>query len=297
MAGRRLDVSPVTVYRQLAGDPISFGDMFESGHLIDIFVQSDTSALGGAPMPRGLADKIAGALSLELEGSEPMVPLYSPAIPPRREQTDVLGQGTTMKAGAPVRAILLSDSCAVDSALAVEREARRAHGRLLFAPIIPATPEQVERLRARSVFGRFPLPGTGSFDGGIADLARCFMVDVRAIEVDDCIMGLTEEAAEDLEVAWHAYALRRGPLVTEHNLAKLAPMLAGDASDAPDPDEALEMIGQALNAARRLEVSLGVAADAPRLDADSLDGLVAELTALGDAARLARERLARTRPT
>jgi hypothetical protein len=85
--------------------------------------------------------------------------------------------------------------------------------------------------------------------------------------------------------------------VTEHNLAELAPMLAGDASDAPDPDEALETIGQALNAARRLEVSLGVAADSPRLDADSLDGLVVELTALGDAARSAQERLARTRPT
>jgi hypothetical protein len=297
VAWRRLDVPALIVYRDPGDDAISFGDIFESVHLIDIFVRSDASALGGGPMPRGAAEKVARQMNLELAGGD--IAMYTPALKQRPEQWYVLGQGATMKLDAPIRAILLSDSCAVDKALGINRDGGgRTQGRLLFAPVVPATAAQLERLLDVPIFGRFPLRKEGSFAGAVAELARCFMVDVRDVEVKDRLLGLTEDAAEDLEVAWNAYALRRGPLVTEHNLAKLAAMLAGDASDAPDQDEAVEMIEQALFVAWRLEGgSLRAAADSPQLDADKLDQLVADLTELEEAARTAHERLSHARLT
>jgi hypothetical protein len=244
-------------------------------------------------MPRPLAEKIAKAVGLQLTGPEQSIALYTPAIPQRREQADVLSQGTTMKLDAPVRAILLSDSCAVDSALAVEREARSAHGRLLFAPIMPAQPERLERLLATPVFGRFPLLSTGDFDGGVADLGRCFMVDVRAIDAGDRILGLADESAEALEIAWHAYALRRGPLATQDKLQKLASRLV---SDDGDGSELVEMIEETLAVAWRLEGgSLRTALESAPLVPEQLDRLIADLAEIEQAAREARERLSSAR--
>jgi hypothetical protein len=137
-----LDVPALIVYTDPGDDPISFGDIFESVHLIDIFVRSDASALGGGPMPRGAAEKVARQMNLELAGGD--IAMYTPALEQRPEQWYVLGQGATMKLDAPIRAILLSDSCAVDKALGINRDGGgRTQGRLLFAPVVPVTDAQL----------------------------------------------------------------------------------------------------------------------------------------------------------
>ncbi len=284
------------MYRDPGDNPISFGDIFESVHLIDIHVGSDASALGGGPMPRRAAERIAEHNNLELTDSGDMIPVYTPAMKQHPEKFHVLGRGSTMKLDAPIRAILLTDSCAVDTALTVDRRGRRAQGRLLFAPVVLTDDAHLKRLIEKPVFGRFPLPKAEIFDGAIAELNRCFMVDVRDVSLDDRILGLTEEASEELEVAWNAYALRRGPLVTERNVAKLASIIAGGSSDPSEPDGPAEMIGEALNVAWRLEGgSLRAAAESQQLDTETIDQLIADLVELEAATRKARERLSRVR--
>jgi hypothetical protein len=280
------------VYRDPSDSRISFGDIFESAHLIDVFVQSGTCPVGGAEMPRPLANKIAGAVGFDIPGDQEMIPFYTPVIPLRREQYDVLSQGTTMKE-PPVRAILLSDNCAVDSVLLVDRAKRRARGRLLFAPILVADAARIKSLQVHAAFGKFPLPerehekdGDIEFDGGVVDLARCFMADGRAVEKDTRVLGLTDEAAEDLEIAWHAYALRRGPLTTTHNVNKLAQQLGG-----VDAGNRVEKIEATLALAWRLEGSLRAAANSRVHDPANTDTLATDLENLSQAASEARERL------
>ena len=284
------------VYRDPGKDPISFGDIFESDHLIDVYVASDASPLGGGPMPRKSAEKIADHNNLELTDFGDMIPVYTPAMEQHPDRFHVLGRGSNMKLEAPNRAILLTDSCAIDTALVVDRKGRRKRGRLLFAPVAPAKVGEVDGLVEQPVFGRFPLAKNKVFkDGAIAELRYCFMVDVRDVNDDDRILALTEEAAEDLEVAWNAYALRRGPLATEHNAAKLRAILAGNA-DLSELEDLAEMIGEALNVAWRLEGCLADAAESPPLNPEQVDQLTANLKELEEAARLAHERLSSTQP-
>ena len=108
-----------------------------------------------------------------------------------------------MKHQAPNRAILLTDSCAVDTALTVDREGRRMRGRIQFAPVIPASDDaEIEALLTQPVYGRFPLPVCDTFEhGAVAELRYCFMADVRDVRANDRILALTADALEELEVA------------------------------------------------------------------------------------------------
>ena len=174
-------------------------------------------------MPRTAAEKISKAVNRPLADPGENVPMYTPALPQRQEDFHVLAfAGATMKGDEPMRAILLSDSCAIDTALGLER-GRRPQGRLLFAPIVPATKETVEALDDEPLFGRFPLEAApGKLGWATAELRDCFMVDARDVRIEDRILTLNAEAAADLEVSWDACALRRGPLAVSHNIAKLA---------------------------------------------------------------------------
>jgi hypothetical protein len=159
---------------------------------------------------------------------------------------------------------------------------------------MPADSERIRELQERAAFGRFPLIMDGDFDGGVVDLARCFMADGRAVSKEDRILGLTDEASENLEIAWNAYVLRRGPLATRHNLNKLASRLA--AGGDTDGREYVEKIEAALALAWRVEGgSLRDALDSAELVPDKLDHLIADLAELEKAAREAHERLSKTR--
>jgi hypothetical protein len=299
MARRRHHAPALAVYRDPDEDPISFGDIFEGEHLIDVHAKLETRPLGGGDTPRITTERILKKFNRDLTGSGDPVPVYSPALPPLKESFHALAfGGDRMKDDGPLRAILISDSCIVDTALGGER-GRRPQGRLLFAPVVTATEAQITKLQERRVFGRFPLPKDTElhFDGGVAELRDCFMVDARDVRASDRILTLSDEAAEDLEAAWDASAMRRGPHVVEHNVAKLARSLAGD-EDVSDADvEVVETIAQTLIAAWRLEGGLlRAAADAQEPDAEALQQIVAELKELEESARLAHERLARRIP-
>lgn len=287
--------SALTVYRE-PDERISFGDIFESECLIDVYVAGDTRALGGGPMNRKAAEKIAKHNNLELTDHGDTLAVYTPAMKQHPDRFHVLGRGSNMKHESPNRAILLSDSCAADTALAVDRKGRRRHGRLLFAPVISAADDnEVERLLMPPVFGRFPLAKCTVFEhGAVAELRYCFMVDVQDVRADARILALTNEAAEDLEVAWSAYALRRGPLTTERNVEKLATIVAGDSDSRIGGLP--ELIGEAINIAWRLEGDLADVAETASLDHEKVAQLASDLREMAEAARTAHERLASARP-
>lgn len=280
------------MYRDPDEDPISFGDIFESEHLIDVYAAGETRALGGGPMDRRAAKKIAEQNNREFTDLQSeQVPLYTPAMAQHPDSFDVLARGSNMKLEAPNRAILLADSCAVDTALVRDREGRRKRGRVLFAPVVPAEEGEVERLTEHPQYGRFPLASCETFEhGAIAELRYCFMFDVRVVNEDDRILALDDEALEDLEVAFTAHALRRGPLATERNVERLAAIVAAE-SDPSKLEGLAETIGEVLNIAWRLEGSMNDAAESPPLDPEKLDRLAADLHELEEAARAARERL------
>lgn len=244
-------------------------------------------------MPRTAAEKISKAVNRPLADPGENVPMYTPALPQRQEDFHVLAfAGATMKGDEPMRAILLSDSCAIDTALGLER-GRRPQGRLLFAPIVPATKETVEALDDEPLFGRFPLEAApGKLGWATAELRDCFMVDARDVRIEDRILTLNAEAAADLEVSWDACALRRGPLAVSHNIAKLASALAGEGGDPEEQAKAVEKIEEMLLIAWRLEGGLlRAVADAPTPDRAALEQIVDELKKLEEAARAAHERL------
>jgi len=293
MARWRHHAPALTVYR-VPGDPISFGDIFEGEHLIDVYAKLETRPLGGGDTPRITTERILKKFNRPLTGSSEAVPVYSPALPPLKESFHALAfGGDRIKQDGPLRAILLSDGCAIDTALGIER-GRRPQGRLLFAPIGSANDAEIAKLEERPLFGRFPLPKDPKlFDGGIAELRDCFMVDARDVHTQHRILTLSPEAADDLEAAWDACALRRGPHVVEHNIAKLAQALAGEEGNAGDQADVVEMIARTLISAWRLEGGLlRAAADAPKPDTEALQQIVDELKELEESAHAAHERLA-----
>jgi len=296
------------VYRD-PGEEISFGDIFESDHLIDVYAAGDTRALGGGPMPRGGAERLAAAVNRELSDAESellpvyspklvltdtdseLLPVYSPTVDQHADKHHALAHASNMKLQAPTRAILLTDSCAVDTALVVGRSRRRKRGRLLFAPVVPAAEGDVERLTDMPTFGRFPLAACDTFEhGAIAELRYCFNVDVAELRADDRILALTDDATEDLEVAWAAQTLRRGPLATERNAERLTERL--QTLSYGDPQGTAEAISQAVDVAWLLESHLDAASDAAsELTSETIQNLDAVLRRLEDAACEARRRL------
>ena len=271
---------------------ISFGDIFQSDHLIDVHVGAEARALGGKPLQRTTVAKIARGNNLELIDSGDPLPVLSPAMSQHPDSFAVLARGSNMKHPGPNRAILLADSCAADTALVVDRQGRRSRGRLLFAPVVvPGPDDDIERLADQPVFGRFPLAKLDAVfpDGAIVELRYCFMADVRDIHAVDRILALTKVAAEDLEVAWSAVALRRGPLATGHVLRKLAEITDGD---PPASERPARMLKDVMNVAWRIEGgSLADAAESPALDPDKVARLIADLEDLENAARAARDAL------
>jgi hypothetical protein len=265
------------VYAEPATE-ISFGDIFESSFLFDVHLRYDAVQLGS----RTASLKHGGGLA------------YSATYAGDRQY--VLGRG------GPFRAILMTDNCAVDTALGqrlgstdVEVPQAKPKGRLLFAPLTDAKPEEVET----ATFGRFPIPEEPEFrPAQIAELRRCFMVDSRDIAEhrNARIARLSEALADDLEVRWNAFAVRRGPLAAARNADKLVGLLARSRGHEDEPLEQEALAGQsivdALVAVWRLEggclENVGNAFDR-RLDGmDAVNELEANLE---EASRLAKAAL------
>lgn len=254
---------------------VSFGDIFDLEFLHDVYVRGDAVVLGSRALKGG--------------GES-----FSESFPNPKW---VLAHGGSCKA------ILITDNCAVDTALGQDREGGKAKGRLLFAPV-SAIEESELPLRT---FGRFALPTwDGEWAAGAADLRRCFMVDARDVAAyrDARKASLDLELAEELEVKWSAFASRRGPLTSARNAEKLAEVLSrvnGDSS-LGDGDIAVGYaVAEALSVSWRLEgKDLEAVADA---HSDGTPG-VAEIEAvevalrgLADAATSAADKLRSRLPT
>jgi hypothetical protein len=172
--------------------------------------------------------------------------------PDRPQTTDFL-----LAHGIACPAVLLTAACSIDDALGVDRNHDK-QGRLLFGAIRLAEKAAIDAVEQTEPYDRFPLPADARFHGGILDLRRLFMVDVRDVSEKpvDRVASLTDEAALQLAVRWAAYANRRGPLVAARNAESLAKLLAG--SDSPPPaylDEA-QRLAQVVGSTWELEAAL-----------------------------------------
>jgi hypothetical protein len=180
--------------------------------------------------------------------------------------------------------VLITDNCAVDTALGQDRKNTEPKGRLLFAPVTEASQEDIDP----ASFGRFGMPGwEGHLPAGIAELRRCFMVDARdvAAHKGDRVASLGAAAAEDLELRWNAYAARRGPLASTRNAEKLAALLARARGngDLLDPEKDLtRSVAQAMATAWRAEAALEAAAAAYDAGEDGDREIEALITVLRD---------------
>lgn len=190
---------------------LSFGDICEAEFLYDIHARADARALTREEAPISFAKK-----KWQLDEA---VSYFVPLGP-----TD---GNYVLARGRPLRAVVLSDDCVIESALG--RDDRAPDGRLLFAPVVDATDDDLAKLEERPTYGRFPLPSDDTSAGhAIAEIRRCFMVDARdiaAVEGGFSVRSLTDETRDELALRWAAYALRRGTFVVEDNLEKFGEVL------------------------------------------------------------------------
>jgi hypothetical protein len=231
----------------LPSGEIKFGDIFEADYLFDVFVRADSAAIPGYPAPA----KLAEAMGRKVVG-QPLPPepfdLHSPAFPPRSGQDFVRAHGSKR------RAVILNDNCVIATAFGYDdRKTAKRAGRLIFAPIADATKKEIDDLTKQSGYGRFPLEPAGFFAGGVVELRRAFMVDLRAIEPKQRIARPDPDLAELLEVRWSAYSARRGPDVFNTNAHKLKSVLARPDEPGVAEEEAAARVAEALSIAWRLE--------------------------------------------
>jgi len=172
----------------------------------------------------------------------------------------------------------------------------RMQGRLLFGAVRTSGEAEIRDVQDSEPYDRFALPAETRFSGGILDLRRLFMVDVRDVYEAraDRTASLTDEQAAELAVRWAAYANRRGPLVAlrnSENLAKLA-----SRSDAPEFRylEAVQPLVELVKSSWQIEDSLEETDEMLRQGMDAADlvrSLLATLDSLAATARLASDGL------
>lgn len=226
-----------------------FGDVFQADFLLDTHVRAGAGPLGKGQMSAKDAAKLA-ALTGSTSGN---VDIYSAAF------SGAEGFALTRASGASGTAMLVSDSCAVATALAQGRESRSVGGRLLFVPVIvDPQPKQWERLGKMVDFGRMALEPHASWsDGAIAELRCCFMVDARDVKthLGARLTALTADGADHVAARWSAFATRRGPDAYEQSTTKLAHVLAGriELEDSDAHFTAGDAVALTLDAAWTLE--------------------------------------------
>jgi len=227
-----------------------FGDVFQADFLLDTHVRAGAGPLGKGQMSAKDAAKLAALTDRSTSGN---IDIYSPAF------SGTEGFALTRASAASGTAMLVSDSCAVASALAQGREKRSVGGRLLFVPITVAPrPGQWERLSGLVDFGRLALEPHASWsEGAIAELRYCFMVDARDVKahLGTRLSALTTEGADQVAARWSAFATRRGPDAYEQSTAKLAHVLARriELEESDEHFSVSDAVALALDAAWTLE--------------------------------------------
>jgi hypothetical protein len=194
-------------YRQIDAN-LDFGDIFSAAFVHDAHLRADAARLGSRTLP----EKAGGGLA------------YSPSLKPGNNDF-------ILAHGMPCRAVLLSEGCAIDDALGVDRPNSRPQGRLLFAALVPTTDAAVAELLERPSFDRFAVPRDVAHDPAVIELRKLFMIDVRDVLASQQSREarLSDEMAARLEVTWVAFTARRGPQAALARATRLVRLLVGDA--------------------------------------------------------------------
>jgi hypothetical protein len=191
---------------------LSFGDVCEAEFLFDVHLRADARAL--------TREETSAPFAKKNWGLDSAIPYFVP-LPGETTSNYVLGHGRQR------RALVISDDCFITSALG--REGGTPDGRVMFAPVIDANQEDMDKLTELPTYGRLGLDADGVHgQHAIVELRRAFMADARDIAAAGAafvVRSLDDRARDELAIRWAAYALRRGKFVVEDNLEKFADLL------------------------------------------------------------------------
>ena len=225
------------MYSTPAGPP-GFGDILDADWFHSAYVRRDAVSLAAGPALLG-----GGRAWQEAEAS------------PSRD--------TLLAHGRRVRAILLNDPCEIDSVLG-----HRGGSRLLVAGLAEWSSDASSWLEAGRLrdFRRHLLPPGDGFEGAVVQFSSLFLVVDRCIQDARRLWSLDRGAQVNLEVAWEAYAVRRGPKAVADNSRKLAAILTAPGDEviardvltdpnleSPEATAVKNAVGGALEAAWEIE--------------------------------------------
>lgn len=211
-----------------AGAEVAFGDVFEVGWVGDVYVGSSSERL----MRQTLRGGAVG---------------FVPAQPDQRSERWVVSAGQASRLSAPIRCMVTNDDCHIEGVIqgrADSETGRRlsAGGRLLLAPIRPASPDEVAQTGS---FKRLPVVGEGSGlvvppsfgHGGLIDFDQTFNLKLGRDDVAAFVAGRIASPTADgrrvLERKWAAFSARRGPMVSELASAQLYRLVHGRDGELP----------------------------------------------------------------
>lgn len=252
---------------------LSFGDVCAADFLFDVHVRADAHAL--------TREETSAQFARKRWDIDSAVAYFVP-LPGEPESNYVLAHGTKR------RALVLSDDCLIASALG--RAGEVSHGRIMFAPVVDATQDDLDKLAELPSYGRFRLAADEVHgEHAIVELRRCFMADARDIALADAALprrSLTDETRDELAIRWAAYALRRGKFVVEDNLEKFAELLLAAGLSEHDVGRFSLAVGTVAAAGWRYEgkaiEDAGIAFDEARPTKPVIDELEVQLERLSE---------------
>ncbi len=277
----------MSTYTAAPRDLLSFGDICEAEFLYDVHARADARAL--------TREEASAPFARKKWQIDEAVSYFVPLGP--TDESYVLAHGR------PRTALLLSDDCLIETALG--RDGRDPSGRLLFAPVAPASQDTLDSLDELPTYGRFGLRSDEVHaEHAIVELRRCFMVDARdvaALADGFSVRSLTDETRDGLALRWAAYAIRRGKFVVEDNLEKFGELLLDAGIEQAAAERFAVAVAAAAAAAWRYEGSgieeAGLAFDqgnppfpvVERLEEQLQDLLKASTAALDEVVRMKAE--------
>jgi hypothetical protein len=278
----------MATYRDAAPTGLDFGDVCAGAFLADIRVDSRTVRVYKFPD----SDKALN-FTAYVEATRPS------------------STGLVVTAGYLVeRAIVVSDSCAVETALG--RGDSKARGRIWFAPLRKLTSagalKEVED--SQSSYGRVLLRSDDdSQEHWVAELQYAFPADassvraaIEANRTEFVLCGL-DSPLDQLRAKWAAFSTRSGPLVAQENASRLVDHLTAHKVPDADAEGAADALVEVAAASWVFEGGSLEAAAALRepmspVVLDAVDALHADLATLGkrvvaacDAVALVQRRL------
>ncbi|MGC1185670.1 MAG: hypothetical protein WBA31_11070 [Candidatus Dormiibacterota bacterium] len=271
---------------------------------------SDVAAPPTPSVGLGFGDVCAGKFLADVRANSETIPVFTVpdaghifSFPVYRQSSRETNRLVVTAGQRQTRAVVVSDSCSVETALG--RGARKARGRIWFAPIRKLSkPGELKEIEdTPDAYGRLLLRADADSEHRwVVELQNAFPVEAssvrQAVELADqhfVLYTIEPDEADNLRARWAAVGVRCGPLVARDNTEHLL--------------DALEAHGVPSAQAMRVATALvGVAAAGWVLEGSSLeaagdlrkgastdrviaavDGMLAELGVLGERVRDALE--------